>query len=489
MTKTLLDKRIPTILGIVLLLVGIITASLLAQNGVRLAIDALPGQPPQNIQISNIAGNSITISYTTAVDAVGIVNIGKTASLDKRVLDDRDQKSPKPHRAHHLTAKGLEPETTYFFSIVSGDTTFLADDNKPFTVTTGPEISQAKETQPSLKGKVLLIDGTNAAETLVYLKGPGSQVISPSTESDGNYDVPLTGIRVENLQNYLFFTQTDQPSILRITDGSVLSTVTLNPAKTNPVPTIVLSNDYNFILNPFPLANQDTAPVGFPTTTKTNGEIENPQITTPEEKETLADQQPRFEGTALPNQDVEITIESQQTVETTVKADVSGNWSYRPSSPLEPGNHTIIIKTQDASGILQTITRSFSVFAQGSQFIEPSVSPRPTATRTPTPTPTAVKSPTPTATKTPTPTLTKTPTLTPTRTPTPTRTLTPTKIPTPKLSPTSTPIQSGLTPTSQPSAESLEPGDSLFVFALLGAIALLGAGLFFFLLSRDRSSL
>src|SRR3989344_1654979 len=151
MSKTLWEKRIPTILGIILILVGIIVASLLTQNGVRLAIDALPGQPPQNIQPDgNISDSSVTISYTTGVAATGMVNFGKTASLGKTVLDDRDQKIPKPHRAHHVTVSGLEPETTYFFSIISGDTTFFTDDNKPFTFTTGPNISQAKETQPTL---------------------------------------------------------------------------------------------------------------------------------------------------------------------------------------------------------------------------------------------------------------------------------------------------------------------------------------------------
>lgn len=483
MTKTLWDKRIPTILGLVLLLVGIVTASLLTQNGVRLAIEALPGLPPQNIQTSNITDSSVTISYTTAIDSTGLVNIGKTESLGKTALDDRDEKNPKPYRAHHLTVKGLEPETTYFFSIISGGTEFFADGNKLFTIKTGSRIAQAKKALPSLEGKVLLPNGSSSAGTLIYLKGQNSQVISQITDSTGSYDISLTGVRTENLQTYLFFTDTDQPSILRITDGDLTSTLTLNPIKTNPVPTVVLSKDYNFILSPVPLANQNTTYVGFPTIPKTSIQIENPQIITPEDQEALADQQPRFEGTALPNQNVEIIIESEQTVEATVKADGSGNWSYRPSSPLEPGNHTITIKTQNVSGIVQTITRSFTVFAQGSQFIEPSVPPRPTATSTPTPTPTKTPTPTQTLVAQAKPTATSTPT----RTPTPTKTPTPTRTPTPKLPPT--PIASGVSPTIQPSSESLEPGDSFLVFGLLVAIALLSGGLFFFLSSRDRTSI
>ena len=58
------------------------------------------------------------------------------------------------------------------------------------------------------------------------------------------------GTRTEDLQGYINFVDTDQSSILRITDGTLFSNVILDPIKTNPVPPIVLSNDYNFVLDP-----------------------------------------------------------------------------------------------------------------------------------------------------------------------------------------------------------------------------------------------
>jgi len=86
---------------------------------------------------------------------------------------------------------------------------------------------------------------------------------------------------------------------------------------------------------------------------------------------------------------------------------------------LAPGNHILTILTKGVDGAMQTITQSFTVYAAGSQFTEPSVSPiisvAPTATPTIPVTPPAPASPTPTiviVSPTATPTATITPNLT-----------------------------------------------------------------------------
>jgi hypothetical protein len=120
----------------------------------------------------------------------------------------------------------------------------------------------------------------------------------------------------------------------------------------------------------------------------------NPQILVPIKDQAFDDRQPQFSGTALPNKTVDIVIQSTTTLKTTVKTDSSGNWAYRPQTPLTPGNHTITISTRDESGLLQTIIQSFVVHAEGSQFTEVSGTP-------PTPSPT-ISLPTITPTTVPT---------------------------------------------------------------------------------------
>ncbi|HSX19277.1 MAG TPA: Ig-like domain-containing protein, partial [Candidatus Saccharimonadales bacterium] len=178
-------------------------------------------------------------------------------------------------------------------------------------------------------------------------------------------------------------------------------------------------------------------------------------------------QQPLFEGKAIPGNDVEISIQSTDEITTTVQADSSGNWQYRPDSKLAPGKHTLTIKTLDASGILKTLAQSFTVFAEGSQFIEPSVSPTLSAS------PTAQQS-------------SPTPTILPTATPTTAPTTGPTDIPTPVIIIT-TPIVSppvSSTPVPQITTPPIpKSGSSALTFGIIGSVLSIGiGGLIFFLL-------
>lgn len=88
-----------------------------------------------------------------------------------------------------------------------------------------------------------------------------------------------------------------------------------------------------------------------------------PMLLNPTSNEKVSDQTPSFEGTAQPNETVNITINSPQTITAQVKADSTGNWSYIPTTNLTPGNHTITISSRDSNGVLRTITQTFSVLA------------------------------------------------------------------------------------------------------------------------------
>ncbi|HEX8932398.1 MAG TPA: Ig-like domain-containing protein, partial [Patescibacteria group bacterium] len=164
-------------------------------------------------------------------------------------------------------------------------------------------------------------------------------------------------------------------------------------------------------------------PAAFPTLGGST--IFNPQIITPQKDQSFKDPQPLFKGKAVPNANVTITINSTQTITSTVQTDANGNWQYRPDIPLDPGTHTITMSTLDASGLIKTISQSFTVYAAGSQFTEPSISPTqavtPTTIPTVTPTinPTATGTPAPTVTKTPSPITTKIPSVSPTNPPVP----------------------------------------------------------------------
>lgn len=114
--------------------------------------------------------------------------------------------------------------------------------------------------------------------------------------------------------------------------------------------------------------------------------------------ETVNTQDPEFFGKAPAGTTLTITVESDDPVTETVKASSNGTWNWDPPKDLAPGEHKITIKWKDASGIWQTITRTFVVSAsEGPAFVAtPSATLKATMTASPTATkkPTAKPSPT-----------------------------------------------------------------------------------------------
>src|SRR5262249_31736137 len=148
--------------------------------------------------------------------------------------------------------------------------------------------------------------------------------------------------------------------------------------------------------------------------------VSSPEISTPTESQAFKDQQPLFTGMALPNTEVDITIQSQQEIQAKLQSDNSGSWQFRPPVSLAPGNHTITISSVNAAVILQTLTSLFTVYAQGSKFVDPSFSPVAPPSATPTPQVLPTPNPEPTAIPTPTPTPPIQPTVPAPQKPTPT---------------------------------------------------------------------
>jgi hypothetical protein len=427
MRKKFWDKRIPTLFGILLITIGVGITTFLVNQGVLFKSNASLTQQPQNVRITNITDNAFSVSYSTEDQIIGSLNYGVDAKLGNPALDDRNQQTGTltPYRVHNITVRNLKPQTQYYFSITSGQENYL-NGEKPFEVTTGQTISGSPPNQNPMSGKIILSDGNAPQEAIIYVTASGSQVISVPVKTDGTYILPLNSIRTADLSAYYNFP--DNATIKMLVFGdSLTSNVTLSVGQIDSIPAIILSKDYDFRQSQTPVATTSGVLESFPSFSSTSSAAETPEILTPENNQKFTDQQPLFQGKALPNQNVVITVHSSQSVQTTVKSDANGNWNYRPSSSLTPGNHTITITSKNANGILKTITQSFVVYASGEQVL-PAV---PSVTPTITPTPTI-----PVAT----PTITQAvPTATPTAAITQTQTITPTAILTKSLPPTGNP--------------------------------------------------
>ena len=478
MNKTIWDKRIPTLLGVFLIVVGIGVTSFLVAKGVIVIGNASPSTNPQNIRITNITDSSFTVSYSTDAQVIGSLNYGTGPGLGQTALDDRDQQtgSLAIHKVHSMTVRSLSPTTKYYFSITSGQDKFL-NNNVPFEVVTGGTVASPPSDEKPIIGRVVLPDGNSPNEAIIYITSDNAQVISSLIKSDGTYLIPLNSVRGTDLSSYLDFSKVNNLKMLVYGDG-LTSNASLSINQINPVPTITLSKDYDFSTGSEPVPSASSSSELQPQQSETfpsskPGIVSSgPQIVTPKENQSFSDQQPVFQGTAQPNQTVKIEIHSDQPITSQVTTDGNGYWSFRPASPLTPGNHTISITTVDANGILRTITQTFTVYAAGSQ-VNPVANP-PTSTPTPTPMPSVSPSPTPT------------PTPIPSITPTPIPTVVPSLMPSPTATPSPTPVVT-LAPTPTPSAPALAPGgkspgpdNTIIGLGLLGGIiTIIGAALLF----------
>ncbi|MDE2025885.1 MAG: hypothetical protein KGJ07_05305 [Patescibacteria group bacterium] len=401
------DKRFSKLLGLLVLVLGVAATAALTITGIRLFGHAAPTENPENIRITNVTDLSFTVTYETQASVIGSISYGKDQLLGQVALDDRDQPSgiPTQHTLHSITVRSLQPQTTYYFSILSGKTTYL-NNGIQFTSTTGTQITTPPTNEEPLSGILNMPDGSKPSEALLYVTTDGGQTLSTLVKPTGLYVIPLNTIRTANASAPIPFTQNTKLQVLAIGADGSQSKVILLAGQRNPVPSITLSNNYDFTLNSTPLASTSALPIGFPQFALDNTVSATPEINTPKDNETFTDNQPLLKGQALPDATVDITIHSD-VITTQVTADKFGNWSYRPTSPLAPGQHTITITTKDKFGSLQTITKAFTIFWSGTQVAEaatPSATPTfaptsiPTTKPTPTPTISITISPTPTPT-------------------------------------------------------------------------------------------
>lgn len=452
MRKTIWDARIPTLLGLLLIIGGLFVIQKLVQNGTIMIGRASVATTPKEIRFSNVSSTSLTVSFKTDDATIGSINMGTTKDEGTIIADDRDQNgNASSHKLHYFTIKNLQPKTTYYLTLLSGSDTYL-NNKSPFETTTNASESKLSEAQ-MLSGKIISENGSSPIEAIVFLKTPGSNYNSTLAKSDGSYSIS---------------TMPSSDLVLLIMSDSQFSTVILGASASGTIPTVTMGKSYDFTKTTDAQENtaSDSASLGFSSLTSTE-KTPIPQILTPKKDEKFADQKPLFKGTAPIGSTVTVTINSDEQITSQVATDKNGIWSFRPVSALSPGLHTISISTKDSSGILRTITQSFTVYAEGSSFTEPSVSPNPTGSPTPTPIPTLPA------------------------TPSPTRTIlapTPTTIPT--IIPTSTliPVQPTYTPAPVVRDTLPPPGGTSFFMAFIGAFFIITAGLGLFFLSNSTSS-
>lgn len=409
----LLTKRIPTIVGI-LLIVGIVVAGYYFFSGQKGEVAA--EIVPEKVRVTNVADNKFSVSWTTQSSTVGAVEYGVVGEkITTKASDDRDGGVEGNYLTHHVTIEGLQPNTQYAFRILSGEKLTRFDNNgSPYTAATGPVIG-ATPTSVNFYGNVQLPSRQSAGGAIAYLTLPGSATASTIVSESGNYAITLSTIRNSDLRSYVVFDPSATVGSVMIDDGSLQSTVAVSLANSTPVPTITLGQDAEFmneaiaptiaevgteisptpepaitptIFNVEPLAE----PVDINAVNNTTVTLINPK----EEGEVLKTLRPEFRGTGPVDMTLSIALTGQKSISDMVVVAGDGTWSWSPVIDLKAGKQTITISYTGTSGATQKLAREFSVSTSTTGGIDPAFVASPSASTTTAPT-VATTSPTPRA--------------------------------------------------------------------------------------------
>lgn len=224
-----IDKlKIPTLLGLSVIFIGMFAAVFLVMRQQSLTTQAAPDQIPQDITFTNIEDISLTISWRTSALVTSFISYGQSSFSDT-ALDDRDDKTPKPRLTHHFTLKNLLPQTTYKFKLTSGKLIYP----KVLTFTTASAISNQNGLKP-VQGLGVEGDQT-VADGIVYLLVQGAVVQSAPIKDLGNFIIPLNKIRKEDLQDVFLPDQNTTFKLRMITSTGEASAVFHLKDLNNPI--------------------------------------------------------------------------------------------------------------------------------------------------------------------------------------------------------------------------------------------------------------
>lgn len=413
--SNLLSKRIPTLLGLLLLIAGLGTGLFLVGRA-TLIPRAAAEETPKEIKITNISENSFSVSWITDQVTVGFVRYGTAAgSLDQTVSDDRDQLSGSvgSYLTHHVTMTRLRPETTYYFKLGSGAQRVLFDNGgQAYSVQT-PAVLGTPPPADTVYGTIQTSQGGPASGALVYVTLPNSTPLSALAKAEGNWAVSLSTARTRDLAQYVDYDRQATLVELFVQDGQgQTATAVTTTANDAPVPPITMGQTLDFrgssgggdqeetSVPPGAELDGDTSETAEATLEQSKFSLQSlgPAqeasssyelgIVNPEaEGEQVATTRPEIFGTSPKNVTLTITVESPTPYTDTIEVGNDGFWQWSPPADLTAGEHTVTVSYTDENGILQRLSRSFVVLAAEGNSSLPAFEATPSATASPSPSP------------------------------------------------------------------------------------------------------
>ncbi len=386
------QKKIPTLLGLVLLIAAVAIFGYAFDRVGPLLTIASTSAAPANVLISNISDSGFTLSWTTKAPATGAITVESDDGKHGVTYDERDtsrvsttsQISLGIYTTHTATFRNAKPNTSYRIKIISNGTQYQDTSGNRYEIKTGPQLEgNVTGIEPAF-GTVTTTTGQPAEGALLYLTLENGQLLSTIVKSSGSWVIPLNLARLAFLDAYIPPTERiDETLIIRtnVEESQVLSD-TLND---NPMPEIMIGKTYDFRKLQVNATKKEltTVPPSVLGTTTSTTPIGVIAITKPKDNQALPTNFPIFQGTGVPNKNITliIGITNPQVGQTTVGVD--GIWRYTPTTALSIGKQSVTLTTTDAQNKPVAMTHMFEILKSGTQVLGEAT---PSATIAPTPT-------------------------------------------------------------------------------------------------------
>lgn len=237
--------KIPTLLGLIILLLGVIGGIYLVNQNQILKTRAAVSSSPKNVNVYNLSGSSAALSWQTDEAAIGFVKAGSSLSESKTYLDDRDSTAPSPHKLHFITLTNLKPQTTYSYQIYSGPTIYP---DPPATFITSAYVPPLNWNP--IAGTIIDSDNQPVSEALIILELNNAQKLASITKSGGNFILPLSDLKTFDLSKSYPESLNPYKAVLKITGPASSSQTTLFvPLSGSSLPPVILGKNSDLTSN------------------------------------------------------------------------------------------------------------------------------------------------------------------------------------------------------------------------------------------------
>ena len=380
------ERRIPTILGLLLLLGGSFLGVKLTTQTTSLntsaATDCSPIAP---IQVRNLTHQNVDISFTTSGECNGYLNLNSQIYRDVRKQTSSLQDSKT--KTHYFQLTGLNPATKYTYDIYFSG-------KKYSTNTTFTTLSTPAGTQNSGRlawGRVVDTQDKALPWVILYLDLPGASPLSAFTSAEGNWSIPFSVALESSGKTWLAQTSSGNEDFTLTNNALENMAVTNTTNNNNPVPDIIFGQGLKTSaasVNPIKTGQIGSQPTLAPSQNSL-------AITYPQNNEIISTQTPELLGTGPASSSLNLSLTGLSNQQTTITADSLGKWRWSPPQKLSTGTYTLILTQINTSNTAQS---QFTVnpTSAGLAFVSTPSSLVATSTPFPTTTPTQTPSPTPT---------------------------------------------------------------------------------------------